>query len=80
MMSAKIEGLQTSLPPLISQNKKLSYSPLPTPVMSMNICILTLNGLQIFFVFVFMPFPEFKYIWIFIRRFLDNQIHLDICL
>ena len=32
------------------------------------------------FLFVFVPFPQYEYIQIFIRRFLDNQIYLNICL
>ena len=35
---------------------------------------------QILFVFVFVPFPQYKNIRIFVCRFLDDSIHLDICL
>ena len=45
-----------------------------------NIQIFELKGSQILFVFAFVPFPQYEYIWIFIRRFLDNQIHFNICL
>ena len=37
-----------------------------------------INGLQILFIFVFVPFLQYKYIWIFICRLLDNGIYLNI--
>ena len=55
-------------------------------VMSMNIGIFEYSNIQIFeqngswilFVFAFVPFPQYKYIWIFICRYLDNRIYLNI--
>ena len=44
-----------------------------------NIRIFEGNGPQILFVFVFVPFPQYKYIRIFIHRFLDNRIYSNIC-